>query len=213
MRLLDLFCGAGGAAMGYHRAGFTGIVGVDNKPMPRYPFTFVEGDALEYLAQHGHEFDVIHASPPCQAYSWAAKRWVNAGKEYPDLVEATRNLIPDGKPFVIENVPNSPLDSVLMLCGTMFGLSVIRHRHFECGYLLYPPSPCRHSGSVKGGEYVTVAGHGGDGKASHSAWSEAMDIDWMIHKELAQAIPPAYTEWIGKQLLSYLSPPNRRVKE
>ena len=129
MRLLDLFCGAGGAAMGYYRAGFENIVGIDNKPQPNYPFEFIQVDALEYLVEHGSEYDIIHASPPCQAFSWAAARW---DKEYPDLISATRDLLlRTGKQYIIENVITAPIEKSLLLCGTMFGLGVIRHRHFE----------------------------------------------------------------------------------
>ena len=203
MRLLDLFCGAGGAAMGYYRAGFTDIVGVDNKPQSNYPFEFVQADALEYCRDNGHKFDVIHASPPCQAYSWSAARW---GREnYPDLVEITRRVIRGTlNPYIIENVRSAPLKATLMLCGTMFNLGVIRHRYFE----IYPiwlmmTTPCSHKGKVKEGDYVTVVGHGGDGSAKYKDWCKAMDIYWMTKKELTQAIPPAYTEWIGRRIIEY----------
>lgn len=208
MRLLDLFCGAGGAAMGYHRAGFNEIVGVDIKPQKRYPFEFVLGDALEYLSEHGQEFDVIHASPPCQAYSVTRSLHHNS---YPMLIEETREaLIATGKPYIIENVPGAPLIDPLVLCGTMFGLRVIRHRLFECNpQITFAPAMCEHDGRVSRrgeissyatGEFITVAGHNfiaDDGR-------DAMGIDWMTCKELAQAIPPAYTEWIGRQLLEML---------
>lgn len=202
-RLLDLFCGAGGAAMGYYRVGFD-VTGVDIKPQNHYPFEFVQADALEYCAEHGKEFDAIHASPPCQAYSWAAARWQ---KEWPDLVEPTRlELMKTGKPFVIENVVGAPLLAPVVLCGTMFGLRVIRHRLFEMNpFMVVLVSPCAHLGSVSNDDFVTVAGHGGDGRASLSIWRDAMGIDWMDKQELTQAIPPAYTEFIGRQLLTMMS--------
>ena len=125
--------------MGYHRAGFTEIVGVDNRPQKNYPFTFVQGDALEYLAAHGAAFDVIHASPPCQKYTTLRGMW-NHKPDHPDLVDPTRQLLRAlGKPSVIENVPGAPLRrGAVMLCGTMFGLGTAdgraelrRHRYFE----------------------------------------------------------------------------------
>jgi hypothetical protein len=129
-RLLDMFCGAGGCSMGYLRAGFE-VTGVDLHPQPHYPFRFIQADAIAYCRKHGHEYDVIHASPPCQAYS-ITKNLKTAKTSHPDLVAATRAaLIRTRKPYVIENVPGSPLINPLMLCGSMFGLGVIRHRLFE----------------------------------------------------------------------------------
>ena len=205
MRLLDLFCGAGGAAMGYHRAGFDDITGVDIAPQPNYPFKFILGDALEYVTEHGAEFDVIHARPPCQANSIGA-RWRGTAGNHPEYINATRELLLDtGKPYVIENVPGAPIDKDLMLCGTMFGLKVLRHRYFEIkpAVLILSPS-CRHNGTVPNGDYVTVAGHGGDNKAGNftlKSWRDAMGIDWMTKKELTESIPPAYTEFIGRQII------------
>ena len=208
MRLLDLFCGAGGAAVGYHRAGFGKIVGVDHLPQPRYPFEFVQADALEYLADHGQEFDVIHASPPCQRFSVATP---NGYKEkHPDMIKPIRQaLIIIGRPYVIENVTGARrhLKTPVMLCGSMFGLSIFRHRWFE----IYPrilllTSPCRH-------DFAPVYVTGSTGRAgcdfprkdaSIEQKREAMGIDWMVTDEIDQAIPPAYTEWIGKQLLRIL---------
>ena len=203
-RLLDLFCGAGGAAMGYHRAGFD-VVGVDIEPQPRYPFEFHQADALEWATEHAGGFDAIHASPPCQAYSWSAKRWTEI--ERSDLVAPTRELLSaSGVPWVIENVVGAPMvrDHTITLCGTQFGLEVLRHRLFESSVFVFGPgSRCRHRGSVKAGDYVTVAGHGGNnakGRGSRAAKQRAMGIDWMNDQELNEAIPPAYTEWIGRQL-------------
>ena len=208
-RLLDLFCKAGGAAMGYHRAGFD-ITGIDIEPQPNYPFEFIRMDAIEYIRAMTENawrfpYQAIHASPPCQAYSWSAKRWKNV--ERADLVAVTRcELIRAPVPYVIENVVGAPLIDPLTLCGTQFGLEVIRHRLFESNVMLLGPgTKCRHTGSVKDGTYVTVAGHGGDnvkGRGSRAAKQRAMGIDWMTDEELNQAIPPAMTEHIGRQLLA-----------
>lgn len=205
MKLLDLFCGAGGAAMGYHRAGFDDIVGVDHKHQRRYPFKFVQADALEYLEQHGHEFDVIHASPPCQAFSSTSSLWSN---KHPELIDPMRALIKAFDiPYVIENVVGAPLDNPLMLCGTMFGLYVIRHRLFEIKPPIYfAPFTCNHHLPVvrcgkrpkRWKEFASVVGHHSDVEYS----GMAMGIDWMTQGELSQAIPPAYTEWIGRQIIN-----------
>jgi DNA (cytosine-5)-methyltransferase 1 len=205
MRLLDLFSGAGGAGMGYHRAGFE-VVGVDIAPQPRYPFEFHQADALAYCAAHGQEFDVIHTSPPCQAYSITKSIH---GNDHPALIEATRDaLIATGKPYVIENVVGAPLRSPLMLCGSMFpSLYVYRHRLFECNPPLFmAPATCQHSfkmpaskgayHELNGTNFITCVGH--NFKASDGRI--AMGIDWMTRAELSQAIPPAYCEYIGRQL-------------
>jgi DNA (cytosine-5)-methyltransferase 1 len=203
MRLLDLFCGAGGAAMGYHEAGFE-VVGVDIKPQPRYPFEFHQGDALEFLAAHGHEFDAIHASPPCQAFSVATKserRHLHA-----DLVAPTRNLLTlTGKPWVIENVPGAPVTAHFKLTGRQFGLKLARARLFETNWAALVMSPP----IVYDGEVITVVGHGTPGWAkkklgrnpSIAEKRDAMGIHWMNRDELSQAIPPAYTKFIGEQLM------------
>jgi len=208
MRLLDLFCGAGGAAMGYHRAGFDDITGVDIKPMPRYPFKFIQGDALEYLAVHGAEYDVIHASPPCQAYTMAGQQWRLDGKEYPDMVAQTRELLLKiGKPYIIENVPGAPLINPVVLNGAIFKKNLRRTRRFETNFgipfMLIPkegPSRFRMGRKPRHNDPVVPVGHfSGVLRARR-----VMEIDWMTREELAQAIPPAYTEWIGKQLLEML---------
>jgi len=203
MRLLDLFCGAGGAAMGYYRAGFTEIVGIDIRPQPRYPFRFVQADALRPPVRLT-DFDAIHASPPCQHYSWSAKRWRGIARA--DLLPGTRTLLrAAGVPWVIENVIGAPLANMLELCGTQFGLDVLRHRRFESNILLLSPGRCQHAGSVRSGAYVTVAGHGGDnikGRGSRAAKQRAMGITWMSDSELNEAIPPHYTAFIGRQLMA-----------
>src|SRR3990172_8007103 len=149
MKLLDLLCGAGGAAMGYHRAGFDEIVGVDFKPQKHYPFTFVQADALEYVAAHGREFDAIHASPPCQRYSNMTKRW-GIGINHPNLIGPVRERLQEiGIPYVIENVKGAPLENPVMLCGSMFGrgaseYGLRRHRYFEASFTLWAPASCAH---------------------------------------------------------------------
>lgn len=219
MRLLDLFCGAGGCAVGYHRAGFTDIVGVDIKPQKNYPFEFYKCDALEFILELGGYysgmFDAIHASPPCQGYT--PLKYLHPHKQYPDLLPRTRELlIRTGLPWVIENVPGSPLGYAIMLCGSMFeGLRVYRHRWFESSHFMmqpwHPPHKLRAGApGTKGGRgrkahymaggFVTVAGDVG------SYIGPAMGIDWMTGEEMSQAIPPAYTEFIGKQLLRVINP-------
>ena len=212
MKLLDLFCGAGGAAMGYARAGFE-VTGVDINPQPHYPFAFVQGDALTYLAEHGHEYDAIHGSPPCQA-SAALTKGTNKGRRYTNLIPATRELLATfDVPTVIENVQGSDLRRDLVLCGEMFGLAVIRHRYFELsGFTARQPEHRKHRGRVAGyrhgswheGPYFAVYGEGG-GKGSVSQWQAAMGIDWTdVRKEIAEAIPPAYTQYVGHHLMAHL---------
>jgi DNA (cytosine-5)-methyltransferase 1 len=226
-KLLDLFCGAGGAAMGYHRAGFD-VVGVDIAPQKHYPFEFHQADALEYLAEHGVEFSAIHASPPCQAFS--DLRHMPNHHDHVSLIEPVRRLlIASGRPFVIENVEGAPLFDPVVLCGTMFGLGVKdanaelwRHRQFEINWPRFLVPPCNHRAKsrvigVYGGHgrdrrrVITVVGHTGgssnrDGcqQFTVAQRAEAMGIDWMTGAELSQAIPPAYTEFIGRQLMQYL---------
>jgi DNA (cytosine-5)-methyltransferase 1 len=214
-RLLDLFCGAGGAAMGYFRAGFD-VVGVDNRPMKRYPFEFHQADALEYCAEHWREFDFIHASPPCQAYTGMRNITIarfGSAPVHPDLIAVTRNaLIQSGKIYVVENVQNSPLHTQVILCGASLGLPhLARHRHFESNVMLFGAPKCSHRQS----DYtIGVYGERPDGRrVSHPQWRLArvansleearalMQIDWMTWDEIRQAIPPAYTEWIGRRLL------------
>lgn len=184
--------------------------------MPRYPFEFHQGDALEYCREHGVEFDAIHASPPCQGYS--VTKSIHGKTDHPLLIDDTRNiLIKTGRPFVIENVEGAPLINPLMLCGTMFGLRVRRHRLFEMSHPIYfPPFACNHWGKTLGNsariknrrvvqsfalaDFITVSGHDFNAKDARSA----MDIDWMTRGELSEAIPPAYTEFIGNYLMCYL---------
>ena len=221
-RLLDLYCGAGGAAMGYHRAGFD-CYGIDNKPQKHYPFPFLQMDALEAMRRlsagegltfnNGEtlylvDFAAFHASPPCQRHSKMTKRW---GREetHPDLIEPTRSALKaTAKPYIIENVEGAPLVDPVMLCGTMFGLHsgdywLRRHRIFESNITIFAPASCCHQGKS-----LPVYGHAG-GKSNRDgisfpgtdAWREGMGIDWMVGNEMSEAIPPTMTEYIGKYIM------------
>ena len=293
MRLLDLYCGAGGAAMGYHRAGFDAIVGIDNRPQPNYPFDYIQADALEYLAEHGAEFDAIHASPPCQGYSIMHNLPWLRGREYPLLILPTIEMLEGlGKPYVVENVMGARHGSKTLrkrgledhglkagwLCGMMFGLPFYRHRLFATNWMWLAPGHGKHKSqrprgitsdsrgrgiteqvvanpvnsawrqyhdgalnirpgrslggrarditwvkngkprtpvvfpdgtkqSISRGALLAWQGNGaqanGVGIGHAKGWrlaAEAMGIDWMKRDELTQAIPPAYTEFIGRQL-------------
>lgn len=225
-RLLDLFCGAGGAAMGYARAGFE-VVGVDIKPQPRYPFEFVQGDSLRVLRTWVSlglvQFDAIHASPPCQRYSNLRHAAEHKGADAPDLIEPTRELLKaTGIPYVIENVPGAPTQHLIVLCGSMFGLGangrqLRRHRNFELSFPMMSP-PCVHEGEAIGvygggpvGRYTFGNGakkdyynRRGGYQGSIAEKRQAMGIDWMTASEINQAIPPAYTELIGHQLMAHV---------
>jgi hypothetical protein len=198
-KLLDLFCGGGGAARGYQLAGFH-VTGVDHRQQPHYcGDAFVLADALEFVAQHGREYDAVHASPPCQAYS-RATAWRGDRSQHPDLIAATRvALASAGRPFVIENVQDARglLRHPVMLCGTALGLPFRRHRYFElsgCGLLLAPP--CQH----RRADYSFDHGR----KQTEAAYRDALGCGWMTVHEARQAIPPAFTEWVGRQLLAAL---------
>lgn len=206
-KMLDLFCGAGGAAMGYFRAGFS-VVGVDIKPQVRYPFEFHQADALEFCARHGAEFDAIHASPPCQAYSWLTP--AGSRQNHPDLIGKVRTALRAcARPYVIENVEGARrfLIQPLKLCGSQFGLKLFRHRYFEIGGIDCPlilvPS-CNHA-------FVPVLISGTTRRKGFSRREntvaerrDAAEIPWMTKEELDDAIPPAFTEFIGKQLMEVL---------
>jgi DNA (cytosine-5)-methyltransferase 1 len=223
-RLLDLFCGAGGAAMGYARAGFE-VVGVDIKPQPHYPFEFIQSDALDVLryltrtpdwsaVQVGwpeldEPFDVIHASPPCQAFTRAGHLRTAQGRTTAalDLVDVTRQLlIATGLPYIIENVPGAPLEGIT-LCGSSFGLRVRRHRIFESNRALMS-LPCEHKAQGRPvGVYYRPNDDipkGGSTSRDLADGQDAMGIDWMKWDELKESIPPSYTEWIGRQLITTL---------
>jgi DNA (cytosine-5)-methyltransferase 1 len=198
-RLLDLFCGAGGVSMGYARAGFD-VVGVDIQPQPHYPFRFIQADALDFPL---NGFDVVHASPPCQRYS-ICQNFLRRPEAYPDLLPAVRQkLLAWGGYWIIENVPGAPMQQGVILCDSMFHLGVLRHRYFESSIVLFAPTHCQHQGSVKDGTYISCFGKGGRGFTKERG-SLAMGIDWMSINEMRQAIPPAYTEWVGRQVMKVL---------
>lgn len=208
LRLLDLFAGAGGAAAGYERAGFDVIVGVDTDPSPNYPYESIAGDAL---AADWTGFDLIHASPPCQRWSTATPN----KRIHPDLLRPIRNKLKQQSiPYVIENVVGAPMKDPLMLCGTLFPeLRVLRHRLFECSFdVPQPYLDCENHPKVfstdkrrdnsnldEWKDYVSV--YGGN-HASLDACKDAMGINWMTREELSQAIPPPYTEYIGKYFIN-----------
>lgn len=206
MKLLDLFCGIGGASHGYALAGFD-VTGVDRYPQDGYPYKFIRADALEYLADHIQEYTVIHASPPCQQFSKATP-WTTR-MSFPNYIPELRRMFHSyNKAYVIENVEGSPLINPMVLCGTMFGMRLIRHRLFESNLPLGAPEHPRHTGSVANGDYVTVAGHGANNKKGNNGinvWKEVMEIPWAKYREdLAEAIPPRYTEYLGNQLMEWL---------
>jgi DNA (cytosine-5)-methyltransferase 1 len=195
MRVLDLCCGAGGLSMGYYLAGFD-VVGVDIRPQPNYPFTFHQADGLEYCADHGHTFDLVHGSWPCERYA-TVTRWRGNPDNHPDLIGPGRQVMPaPGRPWVMENVPETAAAGLLrpdyLLCGTQFGLSLRRHRAFETswggGGDLIPP--CWHHKGLLAFE------HKGE-----RAYADAMGCTWMTNLEARKAVPPAYAQWIATQFL------------
>lgn len=207
-RLLDLFCGAGGAAMGYYRAGFE-VVGVDIAEQDNYPFEFVQDDALNLMSERlwcdELPFDAIHASPPCQRFSSMSSCRPGLAAKYKDLIYETRQLLRStGLPYIIENVPGAPLVDPVVLCGRMFGLELYRHRQFESNVPLLLPDhpahvlPASRAGHWEPGTIMSVAGH----VAPIAKARKAMGIDWMTRDELGEAIPPAYTEHVGGCLMA-----------
>jgi DNA (cytosine-5)-methyltransferase 1 len=205
VRVLDLFCGAGGAAAGLRRAWPDAeIVGVDIVHQKRYPFAFVQADATTYLLDG---FDFVWASPPCERYSRATAQQRNKGVVYADLVAVTRaRLVASGLPYVIENVPLAPMrHDAITLCGQMLGLRLLRHRLFECSFAVDVPAHRSHGGLVRGpqGDFVCVVPNAWKAAIHHDntlpVWQAAMEIDWMTKSELSQAVPPAYSEYIARQ--------------
>src|SRR3990167_4744978 len=215
LRILDLFCCAGGAAIGYSHAALE-VGGVDIDPQPNYPLPFIQADALALSPEFIATFDAVHASPPCQSYSDLAKRNGN-GHKWPRLIEPVRQMmIGTGLPYVIENVDGAPLLDAVVLCGTMFpGLRVLRHRLFEASFEIVPPAHKMHprvhtfdrrkSHFGKTDEWKDFVQVTGGGNCTLAAAREAMGINWMTKSEINESIPPAYTLFVGWQLLRHLS--------
>lgn len=212
-KLLDLFCGAGGCSVGYHRAGFD-VTGVDIEPHKDYPYELIVADAMELLQDRAFlaGFDVIHASPPCQYYSVAASANPGSRDNHPDLVPSVRDaLIRARQPYVIENVPGAPLIGPVLICGWAMGYKHLpRHRLFESNMLIMSPG-C----ACPFGDSVSVFGHSGEdrrkihgGVRKHMPIAEVrvlMGCEWMTKREdVSEAIPPGYTEYIGSQILDHL---------
>jgi DNA (cytosine-5)-methyltransferase 1 len=219
-RLLDLFCGAGGSAVGYRRAGFD-VVGVDIEPQPHYPFEFIQGDAFRYLTHEALIFDAIHASPPCQEFTVYRNARPGSLPRWPDLIDATRDLLVEsGLPWIMENVPGAPMTDTpdlfgaygTSLCGTSFGIPIRRHRIFESSFHI-PRPQCRHAqfterrfpGSSNRPNGRTVC-NVGEYRVPLKVQKECMEVDWDVTlHELSEMIPPKYTEFIGTQLLRHLA--------
>jgi DNA (cytosine-5)-methyltransferase 1 len=208
-RALDLFCGAGGAGMGLHLAGFD-VVGVDIRPQPRYPFEFHQADAMTFALDG---FDFVWASPPCQAHS--ALRHLHPEKSYECFIERTRERLQEwGGVYVIENVPKAPLIKPVMYCGSMFGLRVRRHRLFESNMQLrrrlcqhkWQGSPIDVSGT--GGRRIGLRLGGGGGNCNKpknlDEARDVMQMPWATRYEISQAIPPAYSKYIGEQMMPHI---------
>lgn len=216
-KLLDLFCKAGGCSMGYYQAGFD-VTGVDIEPQPHYPFLFIQANALTFDLSG---YDVIHASPPCPRYSSISKLH-HVEMNHPDLLGIIRaKLQESGKPYIIENVMGAPFWHGVILCGSMFDLPIRRHRCFESNYLIMTPGPCKHTNQTYSIHGHHVWNNGNKRRIENANWKngyynraemvkreigmKAMGITWeMNQEELSNAIPPAYTKWIGEQLLSIL---------
>lgn len=218
INLLDLFCGAGGATIGYLNAGFN-VVGIDINDQPEYPSPFIKGNALELIGSMAKNFDVIHASPPCQHFTKYRNCRKDLKSRYQDLLSETREaLVATKKPYVIENVVGAPMRSPITLCGSMFGLDVRRHRLFECNFPLKPPQ-CDHTvwqpNRFPGGR-SRERGHARilcRGTVEVGRWNipikvqqKAMGISHINNlRMLSEALPPAYTRWLGKQIKNIIS--------
>ena len=214
IKLLDLFCGAGGASAGYRLDGDRKTsLGWTSGRKKRYPFDFVQADALEFLRDHGNEFDAVHASPPCQAFvNLARVKWQKGGKVHRDLLAPTIEALAQlCKPHIVENVMTAPVGATLILCGSHFGLQVQRHRKFRCSFLIPQPA-CRHVWDTHNGRPIGVYGSAGITQLNFAVnrfrnmaeARRAMGIDWMTRAEITQAIPPSYTEYIGRHLVRHL---------
>ena len=203
-KLLDLFCCQGGAGRGYDIAGFD-VVGVDIEPQPRYPYRFFQRDAIGFLRIHGKRFAAIHASPPCQAHTLAQRL---QGNDHPDLIGPTRAALDElGKPYIIENVPGSPLLDPVELCGSMFGLETYRHRLFEFNIPLPAPEHPTHAARTTkmgrkpvAGEYMHIVGN----FSGVDRGREVMGMPWANRDGLREAIPPAYTAYLGGLLMAHV---------
>ena len=221
--LLDLYCGVGGAAMGYRRAGFD-VVGVDIERQPDYPFDFIHGDALTIGQEliRSNTISAIHASPPCQHHTTFAKGCNKNRTDFPDVIAEARSVLADSAlPYVIENVPSAPLVNTITLCGEMFSLGVLRHRIFESNIPMTAPPHPAHRGRVAAwrhgawheGPYFGVYGLRSGGKGSVREWQDAMGIDWTTRrKSFTEAIPPAFTECIGSMLMAQLGRRRRPIR-
>ena len=221
-RILDLFCCAGGAAKGYADAGFE-VVGVDIDPQPNYPYEFHQADAIEFVKEHGHEFDAIHASPPCQTFS---RTKTLHGNEHPDLIKPTRDaLVASGKPWVMENVVGAPLIDPIKLSGQHFNmtaqdvdgvpLKLVRNRLFESNILLRVPDSFHANRHI---QTASIYGAGGGWTPRHrdihdrrggyiphtDVIKQLLGIDWMSKHEMSQSIPPVFTEWVGGQIIDHI---------
>jgi DNA (cytosine-5)-methyltransferase 1 len=209
LRVLDLYCGAGCAGEGYRRAGFD-VVGVDILQQPNNPHAFIQAGALEYLAEHGGEYDLIHASPPCQTFTVYRNCRPGHKPKWPDLIDATRKaLVDSGRPWVMENVPGAPLLDAAQLCGTSFGIRVRRHRLFEASFHIHPRA-CDHGlftdrifpGSSNRPNGRTVCNIG-EYRVPLAIQKEHMGVDWdLTLGELSLGIPPVYTEHVARSFLA-----------
>jgi DNA (cytosine-5)-methyltransferase 1 len=204
-RLLDLFCCQGGASAGYAAAGFE-VTGVDIEPQPRYPYEFHQADAIQFLSRYGCGFDVIAGSPPCQ--KWTRAQTIR-GNEHPDFIEPMREHVQAlGKPYVIENVVGAPLLDPVMLCGSMFALGTYRHRIFESSVPLATRLHPRHVAPIAdmgrpirpGERYHAVGNFTGAAKVA-----EDLGVQWMSRDGIRECIPPAYTRFLGEQLIRHLA--------
>jgi DNA (cytosine-5)-methyltransferase 1 len=221
IKLLDLCCKAGGCSMGYFQAAADRglqieITGIDIDPQKNYPFKFIKADAVEYLGNNYNKYTHVHASPPCQPYSNSTAQYRKEGKIYHDILLPLQKLMYDiALPGVIENVPNAPIRADIVLMGHVFGLHVLRKRHFEnVNWFMMNPMLSKPTGQVKTGEFCSVFGKASYGKVKggvlpnfkkntiRETWAYAMGIDWYMKDiELSEAIPPAYTRYIGNEFL------------
>lgn len=206
MTVLDAFCCQGGASMGYYLAGFD-VVGVDLHPQPRYPFRFIQADAVEFIARHGADFDLVVGSPPCQRYTLAQRI---QGREHPDLIGPTREAMEStGRPWVIENVEDAGphMRDPVTLCGAMFGLHTYRHRLFEASFPVAVPLHPRHiHPTVKMGRPLQEGDwYHAVGNFSNVPYVRAdMGVPWMTRDGIRECIPPSFARSIGEQVTAHI---------